>query len=125
MTTDFWSLGGDDEQYRPWTLSEVYADVGAKREIIEALDIHKDRFSAWMVRREQIKLPKPVRVLSHTRLWSIQEWRDWFARWMDPVRNTERRGAHFKYGDRRRASDGKPFFTHDLKCPTCHRQYEF
>lgn len=82
MTTNWWDLP-DEEQPKPWTLADIYADLGTLTDVAQALDIKYTRISMWQARKERVKPPKPVRSIARLDLYSIQEWRDWFAKWLE------------------------------------------
>lgn len=71
---------GDDEQQR-WTLAQIYDDLTSKENIPRALNVTEARLHNWIRRREEIKCPYPIKRLSGVDIYSMQEWRDWYARW--------------------------------------------
>lgn len=81
MTTNWFGLDDEPDEPKPWTLAEIYADLGTIYDVAEAMDITKFRIQEWVHRRERIKSPLPVRVIGGRNIYSIQEWKDWFAHW--------------------------------------------
>lgn len=79
MPTDFFS----QEEFQPWTLAQIYADLGSSSDITLALNIRPRRFTNWIQRREELGCPKPIRKFGPTPVYSIQEWRDWYAKFLD------------------------------------------
>lgn len=77
MTTNWWDLPDEDEP-KPWTLADIYNDLGTLLDVCEALDINTRRMNSWRARKERLKTPEPVRIIGTKPIWSIQEWRDWF-----------------------------------------------
>lgn len=77
MTTNWWDLPEDDDP-KPWTLADIYNDLGNLHDVALALNIKYARIMMWQQRAERLKPPKPVRTVSGGNLYSIQEWRDWF-----------------------------------------------
>lgn len=78
MPTNFF----DDEEYQPWTLAQIYADLGGKDDVARALNVSPRRFSAWVANRERNRCPQRVFKVGPTSVYSISEWRDWFVRWI-------------------------------------------
>ena len=64
-----------------WTLQQIYDDLGTLEDVAEALDVTPRRVRAWIERRERVNSPVPVKKLKMLNLYSIEEWRGWFARW--------------------------------------------
>jgi hypothetical protein len=79
MPTDFFS----GEKWEPWTLAQIYADLGSKGDVARALNINLLRVDSWIRRREYNRCPQPVLRAGPTDVYSIQEWRDFFAEWIE------------------------------------------
>lgn len=95
----------DDGGMLPWSLADIYADLCCRGEISKLLDVSPFRVEKWIVRREQIKSPHPIRRIGGMDLYSKQEWQDWYARWQEKhgrdsrwIENTKPHGS------------GQPFF---------------
>lgn len=71
----------DRNTMKPWSIAEVYADLGSRQDISRVLNVSPYRVNNWLVRRDEINSPRPVRRLGHVDVYSMQEWRDWFDRW--------------------------------------------
>lgn len=71
------------------SLTEVYEDIVGLAEVAEGLGVQKFRVNRWVERRESVGCPKPVRVLKLGHLYSMTEWRGWYALWKVT------RGAHW------------------------------
>lgn len=71
----------DDDGLRPWSLADIYADLGSRQDISKILDVTPFRVEKWLVRRERVKCPYPVRRIGGMDIYSMQEWRDWFEHW--------------------------------------------
>lgn len=65
----------------PPTLAEIYADLGAIREIAIALDVRVERVKQWVRMREKTRCPLPVFTLSTGAVYSIADWKAWFKWW--------------------------------------------
>lgn len=129
MTTDFWSVDDGEESYKPWTLADIYADLALQTTIAEMLDVSTHRMHKWIDRRERIHSPAPLVKLGNLYVYSKQEWKDWFKDWMDPNKSVGGRTRWGRHDDSKwvnavTVSKGKPFFTHNLVCPTCQRSYD-
>lgn len=79
MPTDFFS-GGD---FQPWTLAQIYADLASRRDVARALNVSETRMASWLRYRDAFKCPRPVTRVGPTDVYSIQEWRDWFVKYLD------------------------------------------
>lgn len=79
MPTDFFS--GDN--FQPWTLAQIYADLASRRDVAIALNINERRLADWLRRRDVHNCPRPVTRVGPTDVYSIQEWRDWFAKYLE------------------------------------------
>lgn len=77
--TDFFS----QEEYKPWTLAQIYADMAASGDIARALNVLPGRVQAWIRDRETNGCPLPIRMFGPTNVYSLQEWQDWYIRYMD------------------------------------------
>jgi len=76
--TDY--FGGN--KITPWSLAEIYADLGSRRDISRILNVTHFRVDWWLAHRTSVECPYPVRRLGHVDVYSMQEWKDWFARWL-------------------------------------------
>ena len=61
--------------------AEVYADLGGVAEIAQALNVKLPRVKRWIERRESTNCPMPVRSLVMGNVYSIADWKGWFALW--------------------------------------------
>jgi hypothetical protein len=83
--SQFWM--DDEEPKKTWTLKDVYDDLGTKTDVAAVLDVTIWRMNMWLTRRERIHCPMPIRRLGAVDVYSISEWKVWFARWTgDPKR---------------------------------------
>ena len=71
----------DDEHDGPWTLAQIYDDLGSRDDVARALNVTRSRMHDWMRRRETNNSPHPIKRIGHVDVYSIQEWRDWLRRW--------------------------------------------
>lgn len=112
MTPTNWFGEEEEDTPKPWTLAEIYADLGAIAEIIADLNINRHRMTNWIERQEHTKCPKPVARLGNVKIYSKQEWRDWFAAW-NAKHNPETKWTNkaMVHGQ------GENFFTYDRKTP--------
>lgn len=62
-------------------LDEVYADIVGAHEVAQALGVPKFRVNRWIERRESTGCPNPVRELTCGNLYSLTDWRGWYALW--------------------------------------------
>ncbi len=60
---------------------EIYADLVGQDEIARDLNVTRRRVRRWIDERATTGSPAPVRVLGLGRLYSLAEWRAWFALW--------------------------------------------
>lgn len=60
---------------------EVYADLGGIPEVAQALGVSFFRVKRWIERRATTNCPRPVMVLRNGYLYSINDWKGWFALW--------------------------------------------
>lgn len=70
-----------DEQVQPWTLARIYDDLVCLSEIGVRLNVRTRRVTDWIMNRERVKCPRPVKRLGHVDVYSFQEWADWYAAW--------------------------------------------
>lgn len=130
MTTNHWEI---PDEFSPWTLAEIYADLAARDQVCEALGVKPRRFHHWQMRGDAIKAPRPIRTLGNVHIYSLEEWRTWFDDWTNPEINggaPARWDPSIKAKRLNPAQAGRPaprasIFSYDLTCPTCHRKYEF
>lgn len=106
--TNFFGLDGEDD-FKEWTLADIYDDLASKSDICQALDIGVHRFVQWTMRRDRIGCPHPIKRIGPTDVYSLQEWKDWYARWTDPSRKGRRYDS--KWIQTRPYGSGKSFFT--------------
>lgn len=60
---------------------DVYADLAGIAEIAQELDVSIHRVSRWIERRESTRCPAPVRRLKTGNVYSLADWRGWYALW--------------------------------------------
>jgi hypothetical protein len=77
--TDFFS----QEEYKPWTLAQIYADMAARGDLAVALNVLPRRVAGWIANREKNGCPLPIRTFGPTDVYSIQEWREWYAAFLE------------------------------------------
>jgi hypothetical protein len=116
VTTNFFDTD-DEDDYKPWTLADIYADLGSRIDICKALDVSRYRVNKWILRRERIKAPIPLNRVGNVDVYSVQEWKDWFKDWLNPGRRGRR--ANSKWVDAKTHGAGQNFFTYGTTCPTC------
>lgn len=63
------------------TVGDVYDDLVGTWEIAEELGVPKRRVERWIERRASTGCPSPVRVLKMGFLYSMSDWRGWYALW--------------------------------------------
>ncbi len=101
----FW-LGDQPPDPPALTFQQFVDDLAGRGDILRALDIGEPRFRKWLERAERIEIPRPLKRIGHTDVWSMTEWKTWYGRWItrhDPDkgwRNTKRHG------------EGESFFTY-------------
>jgi hypothetical protein len=61
--------------------SVVYADLGGPWEISIMLGVQVSLVNRWIERRQSTGCPMPVRVLKTAHIYSMAEWRGWYAFW--------------------------------------------
>lgn len=117
--TDYWNTP-EQEEFKPWSLADIYDDLGSLRDICQTLDVTEPRVRRWIERRERIRCPLPIKRIAVTDVYSMHEWKTWFKTWTDPERRGRR--ADSKWVNTRPHGSGENFFTYALTCPTCgHR----
>lgn len=92
---------------KQWTLADVYNDMATREEVCEALNITTYRMARWLQRKEKTKPPLPIRTFASTHVYSIQEWRDWFANYLE----TQPRARAVNHKTKPYGA-GKPFWEH-------------
>lgn len=86
--------GSDDLQL---SLKKVYDDLCGIHEVNTALGINSmGRIREWVKRREHTKCPDPVAKLACGHIYSMIEWRVWYAAWSEHVGS----GEAFRKGGR-------------------------
>src|SRR5688572_11930724 len=60
---------------------DPYADLAGVAEIAAALGVSRARVKRWVERQMSTQCPEPVRVLACGHLYSLAEWRAWYALW--------------------------------------------
>lgn len=65
----------------PEERAALYADLGGAAEVAQALGVKLNTLRRWIERRASTNCPTPVRTLSNAHVYSIAEWRGWFALW--------------------------------------------
>src|SRR4051812_21261864 len=90
MTPTNWFEWPDEPEQDPepqvWTLADIYADLGTLNDIAEHLNIKKTRIERWIDRNIHGNVPKPVRMFGAWKIYSKQEWADWFAKFQEGKR---------------------------------------
>lgn len=89
MTTNWFDLPDEAESdFEPkvWSLADIYADLGTRKDIAELLNVDVARLCQWALRSDQLGSPKPVARFGPIFVYSKQEWVDWHARFMDGKR---------------------------------------
>lgn len=66
---------------KPWTLADIYDDLGTREDIARALNVSKIRVTDWINRRDKVNSPQPLRRIGYRDIYSIQQWKDWFRHW--------------------------------------------
>lgn len=107
--TGFWLDSEDPDQAppaKPWTLKQIYDDLGTKSDVARALDVTQWRVNKWIERRDKIKCPLPIKRLGHIDVYSLQEWKAWYGRWLchwEPDKGYRNTKVH---------GEGESFFTY-------------
>ncbi len=78
------------DELRPWTLQDIYDDIVGKGEIALHLNVAPGRVDQWLRFRDRVKAPRPLKRVSHVDLYSMQEWRDWYAKWLEDHKDHHR-----------------------------------
>ncbi len=107
-------LDDDDPPPPPakqWTLQDIYNDLGTLDDVARDLNVTIWRVNKWMERRERIRCPQPVRSFPRMNLYSLQEWRGWFDRWLKRV---GRNNPNNKFVKAKPYSQPQSFFTYEL-----------
>jgi hypothetical protein len=68
----------EDDNPQPWTLADIYADLGTINDVSAHLNVNSHRVRMWIDRRERLNSPRPVREFGSVHIYSIQQWADWF-----------------------------------------------
>lgn len=69
-----------DDQPRPWTLADIYDDLVSLEDLMREMNWARGRVVAWIHRRERLGCPLPIKRFCRTDVYSLQEWKDWYAR---------------------------------------------
>lgn len=77
-------------QPRAWSLADVYADLATEEEVAQRLDVRRQRVREWTRKRDMNKCPLPIKMVARTYVYSFEEWRDWFDRWLRAHPNHQR-----------------------------------
>lgn len=88
-----WYLDEDDSDFKPWTLADIYDDLGSRRDVARVLDVNFTRVIKWIDRAEHTNCPLPVKRIGGVDIYSMQEWKDWFKAWLDPSRKGRRKDS--------------------------------
>lgn len=102
----------DEDDFKQWTLADIYADLGGRSDIARTLNVTQRRVRRWLLRRERIRCPMPITRIGPTDVYSMQEWKDWYKAWTDPRRPGRRPGS--KWVETLPYNAGKPFFDAEL-----------
>lgn len=63
------------------SLDEIYADLVGVSEIAQELKVTLHAVKRWVERRESNGSPRPVRTLGLGNVYSLHEWKGWYALW--------------------------------------------
>ncbi len=85
-------------------LQAIYDDLVSVEGIAMGLGVNKELVKKWIVRRDIVDSPQPVRLLPpNLRIYSMSEWRSWHVMWkltrLEPWR--EARLSGWRSGPRR------------------------
>lgn len=69
------------ESHCPAYTRWIYHDLVGRTEIAERLGVHRDRAVRWTRRAGVNGSPKPKVVLGKYKIYSMAEWRGWYALW--------------------------------------------
>ncbi len=94
-----------DEPQR-WTLKDIYDDLVCRQDLPRALNVNEGRLVNWMNKREHFKSPYPIKRLAHVDIYSLQEWKDWYERYM------ARRGHLKRVAEARPHGHGEAFWSY-------------
>ncbi len=64
------------------SLQHIYADLGGRKEVARALGVSMYQLNRWIDRRLSTNCPLPVAEPSCGTIFSIAEWRAWYAVWI-------------------------------------------
>lgn len=59
----------------------LYDDLAAVHEVAQALGVNVHRVRRWIERRAAVNCPQPVRELKGIHIYSLADWRGWYALW--------------------------------------------
>ncbi len=62
-------------------ITDVYNDLCGIIEIAAGLDVKPSRVRRWIERRDATNCPMPIRALGVGNVYSLREWKGWFALW--------------------------------------------
>jgi len=71
----------DEHRPKEGTYFDLYDDLVGVSEIAKNLNVTIYRVKRWIERRASTNCPRPVRVLRIGHIYSMTEWRAWFALW--------------------------------------------
>lgn len=109
MTTNWFGVEDDEDEYKQWTLADIYNDLGSRSDICRTLNVTPYCLHNWLCRRERIKFPQPVLRVGNVDVYSLQECKDWYRRWKDPARKGRREDS--KWMNPKPYGAGASFFT--------------
>lgn len=69
------------EELETITAAELYEDIVGVWEVAHVLGVPIRRVRRWIERREQILCPKPIKTLHCGFLYSLADWKGWYALW--------------------------------------------
>lgn len=59
----------------------LYQDLAGVAEVAQALNVPASRVKRWIELRETTHCPQPVRPLRAGNVYSLADWRAWYALW--------------------------------------------
>lgn len=65
----------------PEERTALYEDLGSVQEVSVALGVNVNTMRRWVERRRSTNCPVPLRKLAGINVYSIAEWKGWFALW--------------------------------------------
>ncbi len=65
------------QRYRNW----LYDDLASVQEVADHLGVSTHRVKRWLYRQRATGCPGPVKKLTYVSLYSLAEWKGWFAIW--------------------------------------------